>query len=139
VKPTSRLANEARDLLELVLLPGIAALLPWRLCFRLFRWLCGRDFLYRASCNEALAQARARGWVRGDAGEWLRTRRLVTLIDHADFYLARSRSDRWMARHLSVQGEWPSPAQPAILCTFHWGAGMWGLRHLSSTTCTRTP
>jgi hypothetical protein len=129
---TSRLRDEARDLLELVLVPGLAALLPWRLCFRLFRWLSGYDFLYRESVHEALAQARQRGWVRGDESEWRRRRRLVTLIDHADFYLARTRSDRWMARHLSVAGEWPDPSQAAILCTFHWGAGMWGLRHAAS-------
>jgi len=125
----ARLRNEARDLLELVLLPGLAALLPWSVCFRIFKWLCGRSFLYRDSCNEALAQASSRGWVRGDPAAWLRTRRLVTLIDHADFFLARTRSDRWMARHLSVRGEWPDPSEAAILCTFHWGAGMWGLRH----------
>jgi lauroyl/myristoyl acyltransferase len=34
-----------------------------------------------------------------------------------------------MQRHLDVQGEWPRPGEPGILCTFHWGAGMWGLRH----------
>ena len=130
---SARLRNEARDLFELVLLPGIAAVLPWRLCFRFFRWLCGRDLLYADSCREALAQASARGWVRGDPAEWLRTRRLVTLIDHADFYLARTRSDRWMSRYLSVDGGWPDPSEAAILCTFHWGAGMWGLRHASSS------
>jgi lauroyl/myristoyl acyltransferase len=54
------------------------------------------------------------------------------LIDHADYYLSLSRSDRWMARHLLVRGAWPDPSQPAILCTFHWGAGMWGLRHAAA-------
>lgn len=130
---TKRLRDEARDLLELVLVPGIAAVLPWRWCFPLFRWLCGRDLLYRDSCRQALAEAAERGWVRGDPAEWLRARRLVTLVDHADFYLARTRSDRWMARHLSIDGAWPDPAEPAILCTFHWGAGMWGLRHASAS------
>ena len=128
-----RLRNEARDLLELVLVPGVAAVLPWRLCFRFFRWLCGKDLLYRDSCREAMAQASERGWVRGDPAEWLRARRLVTLVDHADFYLARTRSDRWMSRYLSVDGAWPDPSEPAILCTFHWGAGMWGLRHASAS------
>jgi lauroyl/myristoyl acyltransferase len=59
----------------------------------------------------------------------MRARRLVTLVDHADFYLSRTRSDRWFARHLEIRGEWPAPDKPGVLCTFHWGAGMWALRH----------
>jgi phosphatidylinositol dimannoside acyltransferase len=125
----ARLRSEARDLLELVLIPGLAAVLPWPLCFRIFRWLCQRDFLYREACHEALAQAQRYGWVPGDASEWLWARRLVTLVDHADLYLVRTRSNRWLARYLSVRGTWPDPRRPAILCTFHWGAGMWSLRH----------
>ena len=34
-----RLRGEARDLIELVLVPGLAAVLPWRWCFVLFRSL----------------------------------------------------------------------------------------------------
>ncbi len=127
-----RLRGEARDLLELVLLPGLAALLPWPLCFRLFRACSRWGFLYRESCDEALKQAMALGAVHGDPALWQQARRLVTLVDHADFFLARTRSDRWMRRHLTVQGEWPAPSEAAILCTFHWGAGMWGLRHAAS-------
>ncbi len=125
--------NEARDLLQLVLVPGLAALLPWPLCFRLFRWLCRVDLLYRGACEEALAHARSRGWVHGDPEDWKRRRRLVTLIDHADFFLALTRSDRWMQRNLIVSGAWPDPSKAAMLCTFHWGAGMWALRHARSS------
>jgi hypothetical protein len=128
----ARLRTEARDLLELVLAPGLAAVLPWALCFRIFGFLSRFDLLYREECNEAIRNAEALGWVREDRARWLRTRRLVTLIDHADFYLARTRSDRWLARHMAVSGDWPDPSQAAVLCTFHWGAGMWGLRHARS-------
>ena len=31
-----RLRREGRDVLELVLLPGLAAVLPWPVCFKLF-------------------------------------------------------------------------------------------------------
>ena len=132
MSPVRRLRSEARDLLELVLVPGIAAVLPWSLCFRLFRWLCRFDFLYRDECRQALAHAAERGWVRGDPAQWLIDCRLVMLIDNADFYLSRTRGDPWMAKHLETQGHWPAPDQPAILCTFHWGAGMWALRHMGS-------
>jgi phosphatidylinositol dimannoside acyltransferase len=128
-----RLRNESRDLVELVLVPGLAAVLPWSICFRLFRWICFHtSFLYRDQCERALAQANARGWVgagAGDGARWLATRRLVTLIDHADFWLERSRSDAWMREHLRVDGAWPATNHAAVLCTFHWGAGMWALRH----------
>jgi len=128
----ARLRNEARDLLELVLLPGLAALLPWRLCFRVFRLLSRVDWLYVEECAAAAREAEALGWVRGSRQAWMRSRRLVTLVDHADFYLARTRSDRWLARHVDVDGAWPEPGRPAVLCTFHWGAGMWALRHLGT-------
>ncbi|QIL43016.1 hypothetical protein G7045_01360 [Acidovorax sp. HDW3] len=127
-RATSRLRTELRDLLELILLPGLAAVLPWPLCFRIFRRLARWDWLYHNACHTALAQARAHGWALDEA-DWLLKRRLITLVDHADFYLGRTRSDAWMARHLRVEGTWPAPGASGLLCTFHWGAGMWGLRH----------
>ena len=124
---------ESRDLIELVLVPGLAAVLPWRWCFAIFKRLARVQWLYGAACAAALAQAQTRGQVDpADAERWLTVRRLVTLVDHADHYLAVTRSDAWMQRHLQVQGQWPQPDKPGILCGFHWGAGMWGLRHAHS-------
>lgn len=126
--PWMRWRTELRDLLELILIPGLAAVLPWPLCFRIFRRLARWDWLYHDACHAALAHAHAHGWAVGEK-DWLLKRRLVTLVDHADFYLGRTRSDAWMARHLQVQGSWPATGVAQLLCTFHWGAGMWGLRH----------
>lgn len=127
----SRVRLELRDAVELLLLPGLAAVLPWPLCYRIFRRLARWDGLYRDACHAALAQARAHGWATNEA-DWLLKRRLVTLVDHADLYLARTRSNAWMQRHVRVEGAWPAAETAAILCTFHWGAGMWGLRHARS-------
>ena len=134
----TRWRPHVREALELVLLPGLAALLPWPWCFALFRWLSKRClWLYREPCERALHEAQARGWVTPEAAPlWLAQRRLVTLIDHADLYLAAARSNRWMQRHLSVQGQWPAAGQAGILATFHWGAGMWGLRHAQQAGLT---
>lgn len=127
-----RVKREASDLLEVVLLPGLAAILPWRICFLIFKRLSHWRFLYREPCERALLEASKRGWVT-QPDEWLATRRLVTLVDHADHYLARTRPDGWMKRNLDVEGAWP-PADSAALClTFHWGAGMWALRHANAT------
>lgn len=128
-----RIKTELRDLIELVLVPGIAALLPWRWSFAFFKRMAHVQWLYRGACLQALAAAKALGAVEeGDEARWLATRRLVTLVDHADHYLAITRSDQYMARHVAVQGQWPAPDQPGICVTFHWGAGMWALRHASA-------
>ncbi|MBS0294437.1 MAG: hypothetical protein JSS01_18180 [Proteobacteria bacterium] len=125
-----RLRTELRDAFELVLAPGLAAVLPWRWCFALFKLLARRPWLYHGACQAALDQATALGQVRADdAPRWLALRRLVTLVDHADHYLAVTRSDAFMRRHLAVDGHWPDPDQAAVCLTFHWGAGMWALRH----------
>ena len=124
----ARLRVEGRDLLELFLIPSLAVFIPWPLCFRLFRVLSRLDFLYRALSETAFSEARSRGCA-DDRVRWLGTRRLYAMVDHADYYLVCSRSDRWLRRHFDVTGDWPNPAAAALLCTFHWGAGMWSLRH----------
>lgn len=123
-----RLRREARDLIEVVLLPGLAVVLPWPLCFAVFKRLAYWNWLYREACAPALAQALERGHCT-NASAWAYERRLVTLLDHADHYLFRTRSDAWMARYVDVQGHWGAGDQAGMLWTFHWGAGLWALRH----------
>lgn len=127
----ARLRLEARDVLELVLLPGLAALLPWRMSFWLFRRLAHWPGLYRESSEQALAQARALDLV-DDPARWLHERRLVTLIDHADHYLARTRGNAWLRRHVHASGTWAVAGRGALLVTFHWGCGMWAQRHATA-------
>ena len=129
------LRTECRDLIELVLIPSMAALLPWPICFRLFRLIAKSHWLYRQASQASLEQAKAKG-LAVDERAWLWERRLVTLVDHADLYLSLTRSDRWMQKHLTVHGKWPAPGQPSLLCTFHWGAGMWALRHAAAAGLT---
>jgi phosphatidylinositol dimannoside acyltransferase len=126
-----RLKTEARDLVELLVLPGLAAVMPWPMCYFIFKLVAKWKYPYRATCEAALHQAEQRGWAN-DPVQWIQTRRLITLIDHADYYLARTRSDSWMNKYLEVHGTWPNSDTATILCTFHWGAGMWGLRHAAS-------
>lgn len=120
---------EGRDLIEYVLLPGLAAVLPWPVCFQIFRRLSRWSWLYGAECAEAFQQANARNQGGGDAAAWLTQRRLTTLIDHADHYLFRTRSARWLAKYMDVDGQWPQGDRPAMLWTFHWGMGLWALCH----------
>ncbi len=78
-----------RDLLELVLIPGLAAVLPWPLCFRVFRSIAGRcQWLYRSACDPALQQAHARGMVADDQqGLWLARRWLSMFILYEDLFV----------------------------------------------------
>ncbi|MFM2450727.1 MAG: hypothetical protein RIS44_3177 [Pseudomonadota bacterium] len=131
-EPLQRLKTECKDLLELVLIPGLAAVMPWPVCFRLFKRISYWPFLYKAASERALAAVKTKMLVDSDV-DWLAMRRLVTLVDHADLYLARTRSNRWFGRYMDVSGRWTEPGQAAIFCTFHWGAGMWCLRHAAST------
>lgn len=119
---------QSRDLVELFVLPLLAVVLPWSLCFALYKRLAKLPWLYRQTAERALQQAQQRGWV-SDPGQWLARRKLVTLVDHADFCLTWTRTGRWLQRYMNTQGQWPQRDVPAVLCTFHWGAGMWSLRH----------
>src|SRR5207249_8292228 len=60
---------------------------------------------------------------------WAAAYRLIQLIDRADMWLSRFRSDRWIDHHLEVEGDaWPD--RPFVGITFHYGAGLWSIRHL---------
>ncbi len=120
--------QECKDFLEYVLIPGLAAVLPWRICYCVFRRIAHWEWLYRDICQADLALAQSKGYVQ-DSSVWLWQRRLVQMVDHADHYLHRTRSDRWWKKHMRVSGAWGENGAPSFLFTFHWGAGMWGLRH----------
>ena len=126
---SSRLKAELRDFVEVVALPALAMVLPWPLCYRVLRRLARSSWLFRDETERAFTQAKALGWVHGDENTWRQLKRLTSLVDHADHYLTRTRSDAWMQKHLTVSGTWPATDAPGLLLTFHWGAGMWAQRH----------
>lgn len=125
-----------RDALELWLFPGLASVLPWPLCFRVFRRLARWSWLYEDATQRAVHEAQARGWwppTRQQQAHWRWQRRLVTLVDHADMYLWQRNGMAGLERlRLRVEGDWPQAGEAALLCTFHWGAGWWGLAHASA-------
>lgn len=126
-----RLRGELRDLVELVLIPGLAVFLPWPLCYRLFKFLSRWERLYFTDAVENCEKAAGHGFVT-DAADFRRKWRLIAMTDHADYYLSITRGDGWMLKHIDVEGDWPAPGTPGMLLGFHWGAGMWALRHLTS-------
>jgi lauroyl/myristoyl acyltransferase len=119
-------------LVELVLIPGLATFLPWSWCYRIFRLLSRWERLYSGDAIANCASARRFGLV-ADEADCRRKWRLMAMVDQADFYLAMTRGNDWIARHTDIEGRWPPPGAPALLFGFHWGVGMWTLRHLAST------
>lgn len=120
---------EARSLVELYLVPGLCVLLPWSLGFRWLRF-CGRwNRLFSAEWRAALAAAQ--DWIAiDDPAAWARDYRCCRLVDHADYWLSRTRSRGWLRRHAGVRGEWPCTRQAAVGVFFHWCGGMWAVRAL---------
>ena len=117
--------------------PALAASLPWTEGFALLARVAASDAVRFDTESAAYAAARrfagtrlpeARGTDVDEIG-WRRAWRLVQLVDHADLFLTRTRSDRWLERHVDVRGAWPA-AGPFLAVTCHWGAGLWALRHL---------
>lgn len=126
LKPCSWWRTQFRDLLELFALPGIAALLPWRASFALYKQVAKAPGLYKSSIDAAAP------WVKQSFPElddklWRYQRRLMNLVDHADWVLSKTRSEHWIQKHVKAEGQWPDGHTPQLICTFHWGAGMWTL------------
>jgi len=112
--------NQLRDAWSLVVAPGIAALVPWRLGYGWLRWLSRHSRLY----DEALlptARAAA-AFLGADEAALAQQMRLVALLDHCDLYLSLLRRSFRLPWHVRVEGEWPRDG--AYVATgFHYGTG----------------
>lgn len=124
--------DELRSLIELFLIPMLTVLLPWSLGYRWLRRCARWRWLMREEWQAALAGVQR--WLPvEDAEDWAWRYRTVRLVDHADLWLCRTRSDAWMRRHFSQHPALPTPRQPAIGAFFHWCAGLWSVRALHAT------
>ncbi len=101
---------------ECLLLPALAAALPWRLAWPLLRVLAGRGFFFEDGAVRAARAAAERGFC-ADADAWTRAHRLMRIVDQVDPAISSLRGDTWMDRHLVVDGD-PGPASPCILIGF---------------------
>lgn len=111
-----------------VLLPMMAALLPWWLCWRVLNALSRHTRLFQGDIDRARAVAERHGLV-SDARAWQARQRLIRMVDLADAALSGLRADRWMDCHMRIEGD-AAPAGPCLFVGFHFGAGFWSLRHL---------
>jgi hypothetical protein len=121
-----RLRHAARDALEWLLLPAVSAVMPWRWSFRFYRRVAQSDRLFAAATRSVLAASAARR-PPAEPTAWAAAYRLVQLIDRADLWLSRFRSDRWIDRHLDVEGNACQADHPSA--NLH-AAPVWAIRRL---------
>ena len=125
----NRLRRELRALIERFLVPIAIALMPWWLGFRVARRLAHWPWFYRERVDATIAVA-ARYGVVDDPKRFAFEQRLYHIVDQADLFLLKLRSDRFLDRHFDIDGDWPAGSDPLITLSFHWGAGFWALRSL---------
>ncbi|HEX8741094.1 MAG TPA: hypothetical protein VF925_13260 [Casimicrobiaceae bacterium] len=112
---------------ECIALPALAAL-PWRLAWSRMRQMARRASYFGDTAERAADIAATHGFVH-DRRSWLSEHRLMRIVDQVDPALALLRGNRWMDRHLFVEGD-PLPPPPCVAIGFHYGTGFWTLRHL---------
>jgi lauroyl/myristoyl acyltransferase len=123
----NRLRREFRVLIERFIVPILIAILPWWLGFRIARRLAHIPWFFRERVEQTVAVATRYGMV-DDPVRFAFEQRLVHIVDQADMYLLKLRSDRFIDRHFDIEGQWPEGAGSMIALSFHWGAGFWALR-----------
>jgi hypothetical protein len=125
----STLHDEFRSLYKHWLLPGLAISLPWSWALRLYRRAARDPGLYADEWRPALEQAR-RFVAIADETDWAWRFRLVRLIDHADYWVSRTRGLRWLRRHENGASRFPCADRAAVGVFFHWNPGLWAVRAL---------
>ncbi|MDH5288217.1 MAG: hypothetical protein OEX23_16485 [Betaproteobacteria bacterium] len=117
------LRDELRAGVELWLVPGLLALLPWRAGMRLARVLARVLPLYGDAARASAAQWRAATGgtdERGFAAEY----RYAQLVDHVDLFWSLTRSRRFLLRRLPAAAPACAPGQPVLVVSFHFGQGL---------------
>lgn len=126
-----KLRKEAEEFWHFFILPGIAALLPWRLGWRWLHWWARREGgTFDEPARAALPVAREHVAVNDESAFRARVR-LVWLIEYTDFILSllhRRRS--WYPWHVQRVGSWPTQGG-FIAVGFHHGAAYWLYRTLA--------
>lgn len=107
-----------------------AALLPWRIAYRLIQALALRD-ADEPEAVAAYAEAAAWGLAPPDSAAFCRRFATYRLVDYADLGLALTRGRGWVRRWTRHIGP-DFPKRGAYLAlTFHYGAGLMAMHALS--------
>lgn len=120
--------RELRDLLSLWLVPGLAALLPWSWCLRLYWWLARWPALMGEEVGGSRGGRQTLGLDPNDA-LFDRRFRFGFLLEHADVYRALTRGWRGLARTMPIASP-PLAAQAGLCFFFNFNQGLPALASL---------
>lgn len=123
--------RELRDLLSLWLVPGLAALLPWHWCLRLYWWLARSRLLMREEVAGSRGGRQFLGLPPGDA-VFDRRFRFGFLLEHADVFRALGRGWRGLARTMPLQSAAGIEASGGLCFFFNFNQGLPALATLRS-------
>lgn len=126
----AKFRTNLHDIWQFFVVPGIAALLPWRLAYRLLRRVSRS-----ASAFDEPAQAARRVAPDhldiGDIDAFTADVRLHWLLDTCDLYLSLMRRNRaWRPWHIERVGQWPADGR-FVVAGFHHGNGHWMFKSLA--------
>lgn len=125
------LSFELHDAWERVILPGVAAMLPAHASHRLLAWLSRHSAVVEQACQSAWQGAAPfAAMLNINEAEFKSRHRLYWLVDFADLFLLRTRSNAWLDRYVERHGASLPAHAPVMALTFHFGAGMWAMRAL---------
>jgi phosphatidylinositol dimannoside acyltransferase len=123
------LKRNGSDLIQLFVVPFLIALLPWKVGFRVLKWMARRNPVGNGNVEQAWQVAKT--YVPDqDAADWKWRFRLLQLLERVDTWLVLMRSSRWWKSHIRQTGSWPAEPGPCVLLTYHWGGGQWIWRQL---------
>ena len=126
----TRVRTELRDLVECVVVPSLALVLPWRWAYWVFDQILKRTSLYIEGVDQAFDVATKVTTFPVNASVWKHRMRMTRLLDAADYYLSKWRTSSWIRGFTQVEGEWLKAGQQFVALTFHWGAGMFALEEM---------
>ena len=116
-----------RQALELLLLPAIGAVLPWRWSLRLMGLLAAWRGWYREEVELSTQHARRAGFAP-DPERFARRARWRLLVEGMDPFLVRARRRRrYVARWVRATGDALPADGPVVLVGPHFGCGFWFL------------
>ena len=126
----AKLRTNLVDFWQFFAVPGIAALLPWRLAYRWLRRVARGTSAFDEPARAARAVLPQHLDVN-DIERFAANVRLHWLLDTTDLYLSLLRRKRaWRPWHVERVGEWPRDGR-FVVAGFHHGNGHWMFKSLA--------
>lgn len=115
--------RELRDLLSLWLVPGLAAVLPWQWCLRLYWWLASSRLLMREEVAGSRGGRQFLGLPPSD-DLFDRRFRFGFLLEHADVFRVLGRGWKGLARTTPMHSETDIEAGGGLCFFFNFNQGL---------------